>query len=257
MCINSTFWTFFFYAILIADTQQCTICLQSLGSEYSVDAWGNAFHSSHEKEGLFCHSCSRIISQGVTRGGYNYPDGRHLCSLCKITAIKEDSSVISSYQSVITQLRTVGIIQIPNAIPINLVDLNQLNKKAGNLSHAKLKGFTQIGTHINSENNTESHYTIFILNGLPKVEFKAVLAHEILHVWLANNTIQLNEELAEGFCNLGSYLIYTNDGTLFSQIHLQAMENDPDVIYGSGFRNMKLLLFKIGWDKLLTKIRAF
>ena len=66
-----------------------------------------------------------------------------------------------------------------------------------------------------------------------------------------------NAKTAEGFCNLGSYLIYKNDATHFSQIHLQAMENDPDEIYGSGFRYMKSILLEIGWEKLLTKMRTF
>ena len=120
-----------FCAILIANPQDCTICLQPLNSEYSVDAWGNSFHSKHEKEGVFCHSCSRIISQGVTRGGYIYSDGRHLCSLCRITAVNDDSVIQTAYQSVISQFEKVGITQIPENILINLVNLQQLNKKAG------------------------------------------------------------------------------------------------------------------------------
>ncbi|MBC8255852.1 MAG: protein DA1 [Candidatus Marinimicrobia bacterium] len=249
--------TFLFCFIFATEIQQCSICLQSLKTDYSVDAWGNAFHSNHEKEGLFCHSCSRIISQGVTRGGYVYPDGRHLCSLCQITAVHEDSSILRAYRSVTAQLKAIHINKIPMTIPINLVNLNQLNEKAGNLSHLKLKGFTHFETNSNSITNSNNPYHIFILSGLPRIEFEAVLAHEFLHVWIELNSIQLNEKTAEGFCNMGSYLIYKNDGTRFSQIHLQAMENDPDEIYGSGFRNMKSILLEIGWEKLLIKIRTF
>ena len=142
-------------------------------------------------------------------------------------------------------------------IPINLVDLNQLNEKAGNLSHLKLKGFTHFEKKSNSLTNSDKPYHIFILSGLPRIEFEAVLAHEFLHIWLEINSIQLDEKTAEGFCNLGSYLIYKNDDTHFSQIHLQAMENDPDEIYGSGFRYMKSVLQEIGWEELLTKMRTF
>lgn len=253
--IATVFWTFLSCAIIAAAPQQCSICLQSLKTDYSVDAWGNAFHSNHEKEGLFCHSCSRIISQGVTRGGYVYPDGRHLCSLCQITAVHEDSSILRAYRSVTAQLEAIHITKIPKAIPIKLVDLNQLNEKAGNLSHLKLKGFTHFENNLKTHSNNPYH--IYILSGLPRIEFEAVLAHEFLHVWLELNSIQLKDITAEGFCNLGSYLIYKNDGTRFSQIHLQAMENDPDEIYGSGFRNMKSILLEIGWEKLLIKIRTF
>ena len=253
----SGLWAILLCSIFATDIQQCTICLQPLKVDYLVDAWGNAFHSKHEKEGLFCYSCSRIISQGVTRGGYVYPDGRHLCSLCQITVVHKDSSILRAYLSVTTQLGTIGITNSPMGIPINLVDLNQLNEKAGNLSHLKLKGFTHFEKKSTSLTNSDKPYHIFILSGLPRLEFEAVLAHEFLHIWLEINSIQLDEKTAEGFCNLGSYLIYKNDDTHFSQIHLQAMENDPDEIYGSGFRYMKSVLLEIGWEKLLTKMRIF
>ena len=91
--------------IYSAESIQCSICLQPLALEYSLDAWGNAFHSTHEKEGLFCHSCSRIISQSVTQGGYVYSDGRHMCSLCHITAIHNDSLINNAYESVTNCMR--------------------------------------------------------------------------------------------------------------------------------------------------------
>ena len=137
-------WICSMCTIFSAESIQCSICLQPLALEYSLDAWGNAFHSTHEKEGLFCHSCSRIISQSVTQGGYVYPDGRHMCSLCYITAIHNDSLINNAYESVAAQLKAVGIINIPKNIPITLVDLNILNVKAGHFSHAKLKGFTHL-----------------------------------------------------------------------------------------------------------------
>ena len=247
-----------FISIAVAESPKfCTICTQQLRDDFSVDAWGNAFHTRHEKEGLFCNSCSRIISEGVTQGGYIYPDGRHMCSLCQITAVHHDSSIYRAFQSAINILIMVGIKDIPQKIPIELVDLNQLNIKAGKYSHLKLKGFTQIKSNTHSNSSPDNPYHIFILSGLPQLEFEAVLTHELIHVWLDLNHIQLNKKNTEGFCNLGSYLIFTNDDTQFSQIHLKAMENDPDYKYGTGFRYMKSLLLEMGWKNLIAKIRTF
>ena len=124
------------------DPPTCTICLQVLTGEYSIDAWDNPFHSHHEKEGIFCHSCSRIISQEITHGGFRYTDGRHLCSLCQISIVEHDSTIHASYTSVIAQLRTIGIHNIPYNIPIEHINLIDLNEKFGK-SHGNLKGFTQ------------------------------------------------------------------------------------------------------------------
>ena len=81
-----------------------------------------------------------------------------------------------------------------------------------------------------------------------------MLAHELLHVWLHQNKIRLSPETEEGFCNVGRYLIYQNDQTHFATIHLQAMENDPDPIYGAEYRKMKIKLKQKGWKNLILHL---
>ena len=231
------------------DILKCTICLRTLTGEYSIDAWKNPFHTHHVKEGIFCHSCSRIISQGITHGGFRYSDGRHLCSLCQISVVEEDSIIHTAYTSVLSQFNVVGIQHIPSDIPIELINLIELNEKCDQ-AHGNLKGFT----HTNPSDETQSSHTIFILSGLPRIEFEAVLAHELLHVWLQEKQIKLSPASTEGFCNLGRYLIYQNDNTHFSSIHLKAMDNSKDSIYGIEYRKMKAKLEQKGWKKFITFI---
>ena len=228
----------------------CTICLQPLIKEYSIDAWQNPFHTHHENDGVFCNSCSRIISHGITHGGFRYKDGRHLCSLCQISVVENDSVIQVAYASVHSQLESVGIRNIPLDIPIKLINLIKLTEKFGIQSHGNLKGFTYQA----HEHTSDLSYTIFMLFGLPRIEFEAVLAHELLHVWLYQNNITLSLASTEGFCNLGSYLIYKNDNTHFSRIHINAMATSKDKIYGKGFRKMKNQLEKLGWKKFIANL---
>ena len=244
------------YADPIPKTPNCTICLQPLQGEFSVDAWGNTFHSRHENEGVFCFSCSRIISEGVTQGGYIYSDGRHLCSLCQTSVVKEDSVIQNSYHSVLTQLESVGLRNIPKKIPIELVNLHQLKNNSGNLAHSHLKGFTKIDLLNKNEFLPNRTYQIFLLNGLPKIEFEAILAHELLHVWINENELKLSSFVSEGFCNLGSELIYNNDPTKFSQIHLKALSDYNHPNYGGGYLFMKNNLEKFGWNNLLKNLEG-
>ena len=99
----------------------CSICLTILHENYLIDAWGNPFHTKHEKEGVFCNSCSRIISESITQGGYRYNDGRHICSLCQISVVQNESMINSSYLSVISQLNIIGINNLPKNINIELI----------------------------------------------------------------------------------------------------------------------------------------
>ena len=50
-------------------------------------------------------------------------------------------------------------------------------------------------------------------------------------------------------------LIYDNDDTHFSKIHLNAMKNDPNPIYGEGYRQIKSKYEKLGWKKLIENFQ--
>ena len=47
----------------------------------------SAPHEIHLKESKFCNSCNRIISEGITQGGYILPDSRYICNLCHQSSV--------------------------------------------------------------------------------------------------------------------------------------------------------------------------
>jgi len=234
---------------------KCSLCLEILTGEYLVDAWGNPFHKSHEAEGVYCSSCSRIISEGVTQGGYKLDDGRFLCSLCQSNIVQSLSQIDALKLRVLNLLQKIGIDGIKEDIPISLVNRFTLQELADEIVSSHLKGFTKF-SHIKSPfGNLVSEYKIYILDRLPTIEFEAILAHEYLHVWLYKNNIDLPPAQREGFCNLASAFIYNQDGSKFSTIHLNSMDADSDPIYGDGYREMKFKLEKNGWKALLQTVR--
>jgi len=234
---------------------KCSLCLKILTEEYLVDAWGNPFHKSHEAEGIYCSSCSRIISDGVTQGGYKLDDGRFLCSLCQSNIVQSPSQINASKMKVLTLLEKIGIDGINEDILISLENRFTLQKLADEIASSHLKGFTTFSYIKSPFRNLASEYKIYILDRLPTIEFEAVLAHEYLHVWLYENNIDLPPAKREGFCNLATAFIYKNDGSQFSTIHLDSMDIDSDPNYGVGYRKMKLKLEKNGWKALLQTVR--
>lgn len=234
---------------------KCSLCLKILTEEYLVDAWGNPFHKSHEAEGIYCSSCSRIISEGVTQGGYKLDDGRFLCSLCQSNIVQSPSQIDTSKLKVLTLLEIIGIDGINEDIPISLANRIKLHELADEITSSHLKGFTKF-TYIKSPfGNLASEYKIYILDRLPTIEFEAVLAHEYFHVWLYENNIDLSPAQREGFCNLASAYIYEQNESTFSHIHLSSMDTDTDLNYGKGYRIMKLKLEEKGWKSLLQTVR--
>ena len=97
--------------LLSVDNNMCNICFEPLNKFYLEDAWGNKYHQKHSEEGIFCDTCSRIISKRITRGGFQFSDGRFMCNLCEASIIKTDKSesFSISIDSVIKILSSKGI----------------------------------------------------------------------------------------------------------------------------------------------------
>ena len=228
----------------------CSVCLKKLDKNYLVDAWGNKFHSKHNREGHYCDCCSRLISETLTHGGFKTKTGRYICSLCYPDLVYRKIDIEDSKYRVLEQLEKVGFKNLLYNIPVELVDDLSVLQLSNDIYHKNLKGFTVIEKKINDYDD----YKIYILNNLHQIEFDAVLAHEYLHVWQNNYNIHLSEPDSEGLCNLVSQLIYDNYNNTFSTILKNNLLTNDDEIYGEGYRRMKAIKDKIGWKGLIKKI---
>tara|TARA_Y100000814_G_scaffold4865_1_gene4795 strand:- start:3069 stop:3863 length:795 start_codon:yes stop_codon:yes gene_type:complete len=249
----------YFFAILLSTFlhsqtyNNCSVCLEKLGKHYLIDVWGNKFHKKHANEGHYCNSCSRLISEALTHGGYKINDGRYVCSLCYPNLVYHDYHIENSRQKVLEQLNNVGFKNLPNNIPIILLNQTELLELSNSKYHKNLKGFTSIDQNPNKNYND---YKIYILKNLHNIEFDAVLAHEYLHIWQSIHNIYWTDQQSEGLCNLGSELIYNNYNNSFSKILNNNMIKNDDPIYGEGYRKIKRIKDEVGWDGLIKKIAA-
>ena len=116
-----------------------------------------------------------------------------------------------------------------------------MKRVAGDYFSDDVKGFCE--TSILSSNKIQTKYShkIYILNGLPAINLESIIAHELLHVWIAQNTKrELSKSVTEGSCNYISYLyLATQDSTQLAKLLIYEIENDPSPVYGGGFRTIK------------------
>jgi len=235
--------------------KKCDICGEALIGKYYTDYWGNSYHVRHSAEMHECHSCGRLICEELTEGGYSLDDGRYICSLCNESAVTDEYSIESSLHYVRGLLSYQGIDGLPDEIPISLVDKQTLRNISKSYSDA-MQGFTDHSAQSrNGEIISQSNH-IYILSDLPLIMFRAVLAHELMHIYLFEHGLDPPSHIREGFCNLGSEHVYQNDNSKYSKFRLanMAANNDPD--YGVGYRKMSKLLYERGWDYLLQNIRS-
>jgi hypothetical protein len=201
---------------------KCCVCNQPIvQGKYITDCWGNRAHPDHDgKETQTCVYCSRFISDSASNGGYLYSDGRIVCGICKLSSVIDDQKIKLSMSRVLELLAEPpsNIHEIPQDIPIRLVNIPTLKELKGEDATDHGQGLTRSEVKYRGKIRTKTNHQIYILTGMPKLEFEAVLAHELLHVWLVEENIEMSFKETEGFCNLGSALVYKSDNSKLAQI---------------------------------------
>jgi len=114
-----------------------------------------------------------------------------------------------------------------------------------------VRGYTHYSVNTMDGKKIKEEFHIYVLSNLHELAFRAVLAHEFLHVYLFQNEYDLRSDLREGFCNLGSQLMLKKDNSVLSNYLLDSMYESDDPDYGKGFIKMNSMLEKKGWNKLL------
>ena len=157
-------------------------------------------------------------------------------------------------RSILTHL---GIDDIPRNVPIEIVDSYQLMKIQGNKEiDANQRGLAMFNQTI-SNGITKTEHKVYILDYLPKFAFAGVFAHEILHVWQNEQGIVAPKDICEGFCNLGSYAVYSDINNPAALQLIDQMEKSPDPVYGDGYRKVKRHFDKNGWKTVIDKIKKY
>lgn len=221
--------------------KKCSVCGKPIGNgTYTYDEWGNYAHLTHgSQKTRFCFSCQRIISGPSKLIATN----TELCSVCAISSVTSASQVEACRKKVLSIFKSVGILGIPENIPIILQSKDLMGDALGYIRSSK-SGFGK-----------SYDFSIFMTNGLPELHFQGVLAHELLHSWLMLYGREVTEDECEGFCNLGSALVYEKTGTDFSVFLLKKEYKNKDRIYGDGYRLQKGRFEKLGWSGLLDSLK--
>lgn len=238
---------------------RCGVCDSPLMGKYLKDVWGNMAHEYHGAiKTESCEYCGRLMSESISNGAYRYGDGRLICGICKLTAVNDNRRLTPSRRRVLQLLASPpqSFQGIPDGIPIRLVDKFTLNRMTNFGFGDHGLAFTRCDITLKNKRREKLDYHIYVLTGLPQLQFEAVLGHEFMHVWLNEKDIhnRLSNKDMEGFCNLACALVYEKDNSPFGRIKLKQMQDNPDRWYGKGYRNMKRRLQRLGWRRLKASL---
>ena len=238
---------------------KCDVCYQPIEGEYIKDPWGNIYHNHHRSKMPSCESCNRLISKNTTDGGYRINDSRSVCNICREYIIHDKNEIENIYLDLRNELKNLGISNLPKTMSIKLIDTKEELFRISKIPSSNgLQGYTKYNYQTFGREKINENFTIFILSNLHEINFRAVLAHEMLHVYLFKNNISLRESLVEGFCNLGAKYVYdSNIENKISELKLKSMYKSNHPEYGKGFRIMSSELERYGWSKLLKKLESY
>ena len=216
--------------------KKCIVCNESAVGGGYIDIRKNAVCRRHLDDVLDCHSCFSYVSPALDDGSKRYADGRVACSICMVTAVEDDNEAILIMEEVKAQLASAGLV-INYEFKLEFVSLQELSKLSSNYQVEQL-GVTRFKkTEMLAGLISYQDFEIYILSGLPLPQLKAVLAHELMHVWqFANAPNPQDLQLCEGNCQYAAFLVLSDDNSEEGQFFSKFIEEHKDSNYGDGFR---------------------
>lgn len=233
---------------------RCVYCGKPLIGEYLIDHWGQKFCAVHQGQFPVCAYCGRLISPQQREA----TDKVARCSVCRSTAIETSVEVKPLFTHVIRWMNGQGLMYHNLRLSLELCDRARLAEllQDGNTGHSlgatTSATYTQNGQVIRTDING-----IAVLQGLPSILFQGVTVHELGHVWLIVSGVHgLSAWEEEGFCEWLSYRYYLAHNTPESRYHRHGKEQNPDPIYGEGFRRVQALAEKVGVSRLIETLQT-
>ena len=218
---------------------RCAICGGIIEGNYLLDAWGNNYHAEHENSVPRCLYCGRFFSP-ASEGGQKYPDNRTVCGLCIKTAVNDPDDAEEIFSETAGKLAIYGIKADISDIKFSLIDCRRMAEINKTYTAGAL-GFTEYEqTEYLLGLIKDQHLRISMLIGMPRMQFVAAAAHELMHAWMfRDGPDHMDQRLSEGSCSYAAYLILEDDQSPEAQYVLHNMLTEKDPIYGDGLRLVK------------------
>ncbi|MBK8370358.1 MAG: protein DA1 [Saprospiraceae bacterium] len=211
----------------------------------------HASHVNHIPDQCYC--CHRFVDKS-SRKTVIYSDGRIVCKDCHSKAVNTQPCGRNARESVVKMFDQAGLKLPVNKIQLFINDKEYAKKSLGRGD--EFHGLTITTTEYKWLSRRKT-YKVFILSGLHEVAFKGILAHEFMHVFIAENNIKLNLQDEEGLCELVNYFTLEVSHTRIGNILMEMIRNNPDPTYGGGFRKMKFKLDQMGsWYALIQSLKS-
>jgi hypothetical protein len=215
--------------------RRCDLCGALIVTTAVVTPHGGAFCTSHT-DLPHCYHC----------GAPHRRPGR-FCHECSKTAINTQDQLRVALPPIRAQLIQMGIWLNP---PVHVQLVDEAWMKAMNPHESGMVGGL---TQFHGQQVRE----VYIVAGMPALEFGSTVVHEVMHAWLAQNGVpQDDARIAEGLCQVVSYRWLRDQPGPLAAFVREKIERDPDPIYGDGFRMVRESVRRHGMNQVIAAIKS-
>lgn len=227
---------------------KCCICHKQITGYYYNDWQGNKWCAEHSNT-TKCFSCGSVLTNPSQY--IQVEPNRLVCKNCIANEVTPDNFNWVK-QQVINRLIKVGF----QDIQCDWINFKVVSKKEMDMLCQNAAGLHTACSILNQ--------TVFVLSHTNKIEFAAILAHELLHSWqmqnnlneYANyNTDDISKKVCEGFAQMGSFLIYSTIEHEYAKWRLEQMFRYTDEVYGIPFIKIHERFKQIGWYGIIKEAR--
>ncbi len=231
---------------------KCDVCREPIAGRYHLIC-------TDAGEKKFCTRCFQLphcFACGIPcRNARSYPDGRVACADCSRDAVFSRTEAESLMRTVRAQLDRMLRPVYSCPIRLKLVELPEFERIMGTKPQNGLQlGLFHSIRHYRSRDGgspelVQTECSIYVLKGLSRYRFIEVIAHELAHHWQKHNFPDIRDvRIYEGFAEYMASRINTLQGR---DAMNRRMFQNPDPVYGRGYRDIRKIATDQGWSGLL------
>ncbi len=245
---------------------KCVVCGRNSAKGVLVEGDSSKF---------ICQDCAgkpKCFACGLPGDVSRLPDGRFICSSCGKGAVYESPDAMRIFNSTRALLRDKLGLSTNHPISVELIGLDKLKSlsstspgggmEMGLFSYSgavitRVTGETDSAGNLRKVNESsrkvDELWAIYALYGLPSGRLAEVFAHELAHDWMQEFCPNIKDvKTKEGWAE---YIAWRANA-LFGQPALNArIERCSDPIYGDGFKAIKRIADRDGYDGLRLYLR--
>lgn len=217
---------------------------------------------------VFCPECARLpkcFSCSMPDNCLKLDDGRDICRECNRTGVFKPELAERIFRQVRERLRNELGLATEHDIRFMLTDAATLEKNSTHYAPGQELGLFKYNYTLRSvtetrytltrgrqestrEYKTDERYVIMVLYGIPENKFVEVAAHELGHDWMQAYYPEIEDlKIKEGWAEY----VASQANILYGREDMnRRMEQNPDPIYGEGYRFIRDYIERHGFDGL-------